>query len=848
MKTILNVYLIVVLFATVLIAQIPWTSHSGNLPESAGPLVDFNHIQKKPGHYNAKDWATVIDTTWGEGLPTATKLQLFDKAWNMLNVEYAAFQNLAVDWIALRDLYRPEIQAGVSRGRFAAIMNHMGLALQETHTWIDDKLVNTQTPLEPGVPLFVVGAWMNNSHFGASLTPMPDSSLLVIKALPNHVLGLIPGDIVLGYDGIPWNVLYKELLAAQLPIQRPYMWGSTEAAMTHGLLMSAGMNWHLFDTLDVFKYISGDTVHYSTASLAGQTGFVWGNEQLDIPGVPWPDIGGEDYFSTMDVFNLEDFISWGIIDGTQIGYVYVIGWPTNSDVPGSNVSTQFFNAVDSLMNYYEITGLIIDGRINFGGDYEYRDAFSLLFNSYIETFAFDKRCGDHYQMCPSTWVTETVSYNVINGNPKTFYDKPIAILTGPGAVSQGDSFPLRMKFHPMVKVFGKSTAGAFSAFYFEDLNRNAGWQIAITNRNLYMVDNPVTYLCHTELEIDEEVWLTQEDVSKGEDTVVKRAIEWIQNLAHAHDVKVNKTYARPGIDSVIVTARVENPNQHVVSLTAILHNMDGVFIDSLGFFDDGKHGDGGADDNQWGNFYLPTDEHTFKVSATTKDISDETSRTLPNVTWFTSVGPVQYVADSLAGDDPYHPQIYITLQNNGSVATATGIVAILSALDTCVTTISNSVAIFGNMPAGETRVRDIYRLYFNQNCPVGTEVPLALSILSGGYPGGYPLWSDTFTVTIPSWDAIVAGTVLPNTFALHQNYPNPFNPTTTIQYQLPKATNVEITIFNLLGQQVWKKEITYQAAGQHEINVDLSNHSSGIYFYRLDAGDFVQTRKMILLK
>jgi len=88
----------------------------------------------------------------------------------------------------------------------------------------------------------------------------------------------------------------------------------------------------------------------------------------------------------------------------------------------------------------------------------------------------------------------------------------------------------------------------------------------------------------------------------------------------------------------------------------------------------------------------------------------------------------------------------------------------------------------------------------------------------------------------------------PASFILSQNYPNPFNPTTTIKYQLPIRSNVEITVFNILGQQIWERRINQQSAGQYEINVNLSNNSSGVYFYRLVAGSFMQTKKMILLK
>src|SRR6476619_3594429 len=66
-----------------------------------------------------------IDALWGEGLPTADKLDLFDKFWLYADGRFAAFQGITVDWAALRSRYRSEIEGGVSRGRFAAIMNHL---------------------------------------------------------------------------------------------------------------------------------------------------------------------------------------------------------------------------------------------------------------------------------------------------------------------------------------------------------------------------------------------------------------------------------------------------------------------------------------------------------------------------------------------------------------------------------------------------------------------------------------------------------------------------------------------------------------------------------------------------
>jgi hypothetical protein len=89
---------------------------------------------------------------------------------------------------------------------------------------------------------------------------------------------------------------------------------------------------------------------------------------------------------------------------------------------------------------------------------------------------------------------------------------------------------------------------------------------------------------------------------------------------------------------------------------------------------------------------------------------------------------------------------------------------------------------------------------------------------------------------------------VPATFALDQNYPNPFNPSTTIRYGLPYKSNTTLTVFSPLGQQVAVFQEGEQEAGYHEITLDASGLSSGTYFYRLQAGDFVQTRKLLLLR
>ena len=91
--------------------------------------------------------------------------------------------------------------------------------------------------------------------------------------------------------------------------------------------------------------------------------------------------------------------------------------------------------------------------------------------------------------------------------------------------------------------------------------------------------------------------------------------------------------------------------------------------------------------------------------------------------------------------------------------------------------------------------------------------------------------------------------VQPGEFALHQNYPNPFNPATIISYQLSALSEVELSVYNIIGQKVAILVSEKQNAGSYQIEWDAGGFASVIYFYRLQTdGGFVQTRKLMLIK
>ena len=87
----------------------------------------------------------------------------------------------------------------------------------------------------------------------------------------------------------------------------------------------------------------------------------------------------------------------------------------------------------------------------------------------------------------------------------------------------------------------------------------------------------------------------------------------------------------------------------------------------------------------------------------------------------------------------------------------------------------------------------------------------------------------------------------PTDFVLHQNYPNPFNPTTTISFSIPFSGFTSLNVYDILGNEI-ATLVNEKPAGNYEVRFNVSSLTSGTYFYRIQAGLFIETRKMILMK
>lgn len=123
----------------------------------------------------------------------------------------------------------------------------------------------------------------------------------------------------------------------------------------------------------------------------------------------------------------------------------------------------------------------------------------------------------------------------------------------------------------------------------------------------------------------------------------------------------------------------------------------------------------------------------------------------------------------------------------------------------------------------------------------------------GGYPCSYDVSDSIFTITFAS---SVDEVNLPKEFSLEQNYPNPFNPRTKIRFEIPEviasgmkqSLHITIKVYNILGNEVASLVNDHKPAGNYEIEFNGSELPSGVYFYELRAGSYIETRKMLLIK
>ena len=315
--------------------------------------------------------------------------------------------------------------------------------------------------------------------------------------------------------------------------------------------------------------------------------------------------------------------------------------------------------------------------------------------------------------------------------------------------------------------------------------------------------------------------------------------------AYAVNATINKSYLIPGVDSLLLGAEILNPDNQNVEVKAMIESLDQSVLDSITMFDDGLHQDSTAGDYLFGGSWpVPSGERDYKVHIRTLSADSGYYHLLLDAARFTTIGPVVVDHYEIPFHNPTRFSLQLSLRNDGLVATATEVSAEISTADTNVTSILNNNQNFGDITAGQIKTSSNYLINI-QNNP--SSIHFTVRILSGGWF----FWSDSMTVTITGIAENESD--IPLEYALKQSYPNPFNPTATITYQVPRPSEVRIEVYNTLGQKVRTLLKDHKGPGVYQVIWDGRNNSgvqvgSGVYLYSMVAGDYVQARKMILMR
>jgi polyhydroxybutyrate depolymerase len=315
------------------------------------------------------------------------------------------------------------------------------------------------------------------------------------------------------------------------------------------------------------------------------------------------------------------------------------------------------------------------------------------------------------------------------------------------------------------------------------------------------------------------------------------------NIARAKTVEVFPGYLDPQGDTLFVKVHITNPENDSVSVYAKINGEGVSFSDSLLLYDDGLHFDENPNDNVWGNAKLLSgwEKDIYRVETYTRDFSLGTIHKYRFLNYFTTTGPVVFVDYEIFQQSANFFTLQYSLRNDGLTNTATAVSAVVLTSDTNVTNIPGT-SHFGNIEPGQVKSPFSFPIIiYTQNNP--TSIDFIVHIFSNGNF----FWSDSFTVDVPV--GIAENEInLPIEYELKQNYPNPFNPSTRIKYQIPDAGLVSLQVYNLLGEVVATLVNDEKPAGNYEVQFDATGISSGVYFYSLQAGDFVETKKLILLR
>ena len=307
-------------------------------------------------------------------------------------------------------------------------------------------------------------------------------------------------------------------------------------------------------------------------------------------------------------------------------------------------------------------------------------------------------------------------------------------------------------------------------------------------------------------------------------------------------LEIYKKYVNPLGDSLTVHAQL-CPEEPPVTVHAIFKGDLMGTQDSIELFDDGLHSDGDPNDNVWAGTkcFSDSQEDFYSVKVfVTKQISG-TRHQYPFKEMFTTAGPLTVDALTYSAFLKFTYAVKPFIKNGGSTAPISGVLVKASSDDPWIKQVYPGSRSCPTISPGEIKSvsQDFMVDYDSATFPGYFNLKIEMSV------NGIPYWTDSSIAVVTR---IGEKLLLPSVISLEQNYPNPFNPATKVKYSIPKEAQVILKVYDLLGNEIITLVNEQKPAGTYDITWHAANLPSGVYFYQFKVGDFIQTKKMILLK
>jgi len=330
-------------------------------------------------------------------------------------------------------------------------------------------------------------------------------------------------------------------------------------------------------------------------------------------------------------------------------------------------------------------------------------------------------------------------------------------------------------------------------------------------------------------------------ISKSTPTVYKYLGPLYGNI-YAIRPCIDKSYARKNIDSILFQTVFANIYNHQFTPYLIYISTDSTQIDSLSLFDDGLHGDSLSGDGIYGNYISPQQtENFYSLSISTIDNQTNKYFNTPDLCRFTTAGSIKLDSVRLVKGITNYYNLKPFVKNEGTGFTITNAKIQLKCDDPWVSGIAGAISIPSIAPGVSLGASSwIAVSYYDSIFPGYFNLKAEISV------DGWTYWFDSIRINVIT--GLEEEASLPSAFQLEQNFPNPFNPSTTIGYVLQEKSYAKLTILNVIGEEVAILVNEEQDKGYHKVEFDGSKLPSGVYFYKLVAKDFVNTKKMILVK